>query len=717
MFETQLGLRENPFRAGHHPKYLYPSRGHQEALAHLRHGIRDRESFVLITGEVGTGKTIAVYDALGEWGSRAVVALITDPALTRSELLEEIRLRFGMDAPGPPGTAPVPGQLERLLGAVRARGELAILLLDEAQNLDPELLEEIYRLSNLEADGEKLLQILLVGPPELEVKLAQPELSQLRERIGICHRILPLSATETTHYIHHRVTTAGGNAHELFPTDTCIEVFRLTNGIPREINVVAGQALRHASAEDSQTVTAEHVRAVECEIGSQSVVRDPAVTVAPAAPPPVVPPRELMPFATPRQEAPMAEPFPRLKPAMEPEPLAAEFPPMTPPAPVVRFEPATAPELAARIVMPTPAPASAAGAEVRILPSWFDEIVAERKRIDEQEATAASALAAATSALPGAAPALATEPSAGAPMFVSSAPAMSPEPLPAIDIPAAASAPARIAARESEPLRMPDLSTAPIDFVSRRPRPQSTEEKEQASKNRNGSGWLVPAAVIAGVAISTLVLVRFGPWTLERRRPATAPANSTTPPTAALAAPQARATRPISTPDRSESQQMKIAPSASVPATARATTSAIDAAKPPEAVPVKMTPVSTATAPTTKPAPKRTAAGSATPVPGGSPTPSANKTPAIAPNLFGIAVGSYLDEGRANAERTSLTESTRLPSRIVTVAEDSVSFYRVVMGSFENRVSAERAASDLIRRGLVNEARVIPLARATPPPP
>jgi cell division protein FtsN len=132
---------------------------------------------------------------------------------------------------------------------------------------------------------------------------------------------------------------------------------------------------------------------------------------------------------------------------------------------------------------------------------------------------------------------------------------------------------------------------------------------------------------------------------------------------------------------------------------------------------VKKTPVSTATASTLKAASGPAAAGAATVAPPRSATPPVVKKPAVASDLFGIAVGTYLNEAHAIAERTSLTESTRLPSRVVTVAEDSVSMYRVVMGSFENRVSAERTASDLIRRGLVNEARVIPLAQAAPPPP
>src|SRR5258706_6464197 len=162
MFENHFGLRENPFVSGHQSKFLYPSREHQEALAHLRYGIENREPFVLITGEVGTGKTTAIYDALGEWKDHTSVALITNSALTRAELLEEICLRFNFAVSSPISKPQVMAQLERHLIALRARDERAILLLDDAQNLVRELLEEVRLLSNLEFQGEKLMQVFLI---------------------------------------------------------------------------------------------------------------------------------------------------------------------------------------------------------------------------------------------------------------------------------------------------------------------------------------------------------------------------------------------------------------------------------------------------------------------------------------------------------------------------------------------------------------------------
>src|SRR5258706_5617296 len=243
MFENHFGLRENPFVSGHQSKFLYPSREHQEALAHLRYGIENREPFVLITGEVGTGKTTAIYDALSGWGSRAVVALITNSALTRTELLEEICLRFGVPTPSPISKPQVLVLLERYLIDVRQRGELAILLLDEAQNLERELLEEIRLLSNLELDGEKLLQVFLVGQPELEAKLARAELRQLRQRISIHYRLKPLSLEDTERYIHHRISVAGGYAPDIFPAASCRAVYELSHRIPREIKHICQQSM------------------------------------------------------------------------------------------------------------------------------------------------------------------------------------------------------------------------------------------------------------------------------------------------------------------------------------------------------------------------------------------------------------------------------------------------------------------------------------------
>ena len=298
MFEHHFGLRENPFAAGHHAKFVYPSPEHQEAIAHLRYGIENREPFVLITGEVGTGKTTALFDALSEWQSRVEVALITNSALTQNELLEEIALRFGVPISGPSSKPQILAHLERVLAGVYARGDRAILLLDEAQNLERELLEEIRLLSNLERDGTKLVQVFLVGQPELEEKLARVELRQLRQRITVHYRLRPLSVEDTEHYIQHRILVAGGHASTIFPSKSCREVYRLTHGIPREINSLASQSLLNAFVDDARAVAPSHVLSAATELEFRSVLdrsdlgereqpaRDPGHAAAPKAEPP-----------------------------------------------------------------------------------------------------------------------------------------------------------------------------------------------------------------------------------------------------------------------------------------------------------------------------------------------------------------------------------------------------------------------------------------------
>jgi len=322
MFEGHFGLRENPFVAAHQSRYIYPSPEHQEALAHLRYGIENREPFVLITGEVGTGKTTALFDALSEWEGRAIVGLITNSSLTRAELLEEIALRLGMTASAGASKPQIMVALERHLLEIHREGLRAILLLDEAQNLERELLEEIRLLSNLEFEGEKLVQIFLVGQPELEGRLQLPDLRQLRQRIAIHYRLRPLGPADAERYIHHRITVAGGHALSIFPSDACAEVHRLTNGIPREMNHLCSQSMVCAFVEGAPAVTRAHVQMAAHELEFQSVLGKerrtrniaPAVerrqgpTIPGAAPPPE---REMHPAKAPgRAGAPAAPSWP-----------------------------------------------------------------------------------------------------------------------------------------------------------------------------------------------------------------------------------------------------------------------------------------------------------------------------------------------------------------------------------------------------------------------
>src|SRR5262245_60297345 len=355
MFEHHFGLRENPFPAGHQLKFVYPSREHQEARAHLRYGIENREPFLLITGEVGTGKTTSLYDALHEWGDQVAVALITNSALTR----QEICLRFGIELPPNVSKPAALVLLEKHLVGVKNRGEKAVLMMDEAQNLSMDLLEEIRLLSNLEHKGDKLLQIFLVGQPELEAHLARHELRQLRQRITVHYRLNPLSHEETMGYIHHHINVAGGNGPMVFPADTCREIFRLSHGIPREINTLSSSALIAAYADGSPNVRLDHIATVAHEGDFRSVLsnqrpevpapRAMAPPPAPAPPAPAYPPAATQPVPAPASPPDFTwPPLPQMTPSQPAAPQRAAVPPPPPP-------PAPAP-VRAQVPPPPPPP-------------------------------------------------------------------------------------------------------------------------------------------------------------------------------------------------------------------------------------------------------------------------------------------------------------------------------------------------------------------------
>lgn len=349
MFEAHFGLRENPFSTSHDPRFVYPSPEHLEAVAHFRYGVQNREAFVLVTGEVGTGKTTAVRDLVGRLPQQAHVALLQNTALSRRELLEEVCHRFGVPWEPELSKPSLIERLERTLGERLDRGEICLLVIDEAQNLSTELLEEIRLLSNLEWRGGHLVHICLAGQPELEERLAAPELRQLRQRISVKYRLKPLDAVESERYVHHRLRVAGGDGPRIFPPDACATLQAITNGIPREINIVAAQALLNAYVAGSPSVRPEHVRQVVDEFGFQSVLAKPKPVARAAAPEPAP------------QVVPMVpEPRPSAHEGTHaPEP-AASVPPAAPapPPPSSPFESQPLAAVAARpAVAPAPQPA------------------------------------------------------------------------------------------------------------------------------------------------------------------------------------------------------------------------------------------------------------------------------------------------------------------------------------------------------------------------
>jgi len=253
MYEKYFQLRERPFALSPDPEYLYPSRGHQEALSYLRYGVEGHAGFVVITGEIGSGKTTMLQALLGRLDRNITVARLVNTMLDPRELLEAIVLDFGIDPTG----MSKPVMLQRLaefLVQQRQAGRLTLLVIDEAQNLSLPALEEIRMLSNLETEKSKLIQIIMIGQPELREKLSLPQLTQLRQRITVSYHLQPLDAEETANYINHRLKRAAIGSPVTFGRDVTDLIHARSRGVPRIINVIADATLLFAYGIDRRDV-------------------------------------------------------------------------------------------------------------------------------------------------------------------------------------------------------------------------------------------------------------------------------------------------------------------------------------------------------------------------------------------------------------------------------------------------------------------------------
>jgi general secretion pathway protein A len=266
VYQDFFGFSEKPFDLTPDPKYLYLSPKHKEVLAHLVYGLQENNGFLKIIGEVGTGKTMICRSFLRELRADFNIAYIFNPCINELELLQTINTELGL-----PGKSKSKKKLVDVLNHFlleeRAKGHRVVVIIDEAQDLATNVLEQLRLLSNLETDTEKLIQIVLIGQPELDKVLAKDGLRQLRQRITIKWELLPLNLEETRGYIQHRLNIALGKGKVRFSRDAVEMVYRYSRGIPRMINVVADRTLLIAYTQGTKKITPKIVKLAVSDIG------------------------------------------------------------------------------------------------------------------------------------------------------------------------------------------------------------------------------------------------------------------------------------------------------------------------------------------------------------------------------------------------------------------------------------------------------------------
>jgi len=236
------GLRQPPFDITPNPRFLFHSTKHREAFNHLLYGIRERKGFVQLTGEVGAGKTTLCRALLEHLDSQYSTALILNPVLNADELIKAIATEYGLDVKGRDRMETIATISDFLLKQTLA-GKETVLIIDEAQNLTEDLLEQVRLISNIETDDRKLLQIILMGQPELRDRLNNHRLRQLRQRITVRYHLAPLTRAEVGQYIQHRLALAGSHGMPAFTTPAVWRVYSYSKGIPRLVNALCDKAL------------------------------------------------------------------------------------------------------------------------------------------------------------------------------------------------------------------------------------------------------------------------------------------------------------------------------------------------------------------------------------------------------------------------------------------------------------------------------------------
>ncbi len=269
MYETFFNLKTKPFELVPNPEFLFFSRTHKKAMTYLDYGIKEKIGFILLTGEVGSGKTTIIQNLIRGMNSDVKLSKIFNTKVTSGQLLTMINEDFGLNVHGKDKIALL-RELNDFLIEQYMNNSQSVLIIDEAQNLTPELLEEIRLLSNLETDRFKLLQIVLVGQPELIKTLSRPELRQLRQRISITFHIYPLTRKETEEYIFHRLEIAGNREAISFQDGTIDVIHNFSRGIPRLINIISDFLMLSAFVEETKELSLDLVKEVTGELETEN---------------------------------------------------------------------------------------------------------------------------------------------------------------------------------------------------------------------------------------------------------------------------------------------------------------------------------------------------------------------------------------------------------------------------------------------------------------
>ena len=273
MYTKYFGFTEKPFTLTPNPRFIFLSKNHKEAFAHLLYGINNHYGFIELTGEIGTGKTTVLRTLLEQLQDENYrTALIFSPCLTGVELLRTINSEFGIECNSYHANELI-SELNRFLLTESAQGHTVVLVIDESQNLQPDVLEQIRLISNLETENDKLIQIILAGQPELEILLERPDLRQLNQRIAVRYKLRSMSMTETRHYIRQRMEIAGETGGVTFSDVAIRLIYLVTQGVPRMINILCDRSLLIAYGNENRRINMFTVMQGMVEVFNRSLLR------------------------------------------------------------------------------------------------------------------------------------------------------------------------------------------------------------------------------------------------------------------------------------------------------------------------------------------------------------------------------------------------------------------------------------------------------------